>query len=452
METADAIIIGSGQGGVPLAEALGQEGRDVVLLERRSFGGSCINYGCFPSKAFLASAHAASQARNAGDLGVHAQVEVDFPAVMARVRHVIGSSSEGVEKRLEQAGVRLVHAEASFTGERTVTGSEVSVQAPLVVINTGNSPFVPDIPGLADTPYLTNLNFWELRELPPRFLVIGGGYVGVELGQGMARLGSKTHIIEIHDRIVSKEESEVSATLTEALEADGVQFHFDTEVTNVDYVDGVFTLTLDNGQTIEGEALLVATGQKPNTDALNAPEAGIKLDDRGFIKVDEQFQTTSSGVYAIGDVTGQPAFTHVSWEDYRRMIAILNGGDRTQGDRVLGYVFFTEPQVGRAGLTLEAARQQGFNVRAVTLPLNHVARAYLTGRTQGFYRVVVDTDTDKILGATLVGPEAGELVHVFIAHMEAGSTWQVLEQSVHIHPTFGEGLPSLARLLKEESA
>lgn len=452
MEQVDAIIVGSGQGGVPLAEALRQEKRDVVLFERRSFGGSCINYGCLPSKAFLASAHAAGNARNAQDLGVHTQIKVDFRAVMERVRRVIEMSSEGVEERLERAGVRLINAEASFTGERTVTGGAVSVQAPLVVINTGNAPFVPDIPGLADTPYLTYVSFWELRELPPRFLVLGGGYVGVELGQGMARLGSETHILDIDDRIVSNEEPEVSETLTEALEADGIQFHLGVEVRRVEYTDGVFTLTLSSGQELQGEALLVTTGQTPTTASLNAQAAGIELDDRGFIKVDDQLQTTSSGVYAIGDVTGQPAFTHVSWEDYRRLIAVLNGAARTQGDRVLGYAFFTEPQVGRAGLTLEAAERRGFNAQAVTLPLNHVARAYLTGRTQGFYRMVVDMDTDKLLGATLVGPEAGELVHVFIAHMEAGSTWQVLEQSMHIHPTFGEGLPSLARLLKEERA
>ncbi|MDX1687103.1 MAG: FAD-dependent oxidoreductase [Candidatus Promineifilaceae bacterium] len=452
METTDAVIIGSGQGGVPLAQKLAQRGRDVVLFERGSFGGSCVNYGCFPSKAFLASAHAAARARNAAGLGVQAQVDVDFPAVMERVCQIVQSSSDGVEEGLEQADVRTVHAEAAFTDKRTVTGGEVTVQAPLVVLNTGNAPYVPDIPGLAGTPYLTYQNFWELRELPPRFLVLGGGYVGVELGQGMARLGSETHILEIHDRIISHEESRVSETMTTALEKDGVQFHLEIDVSRVDYAEGTFTVRLGNGQTVQGEALLVATGQKPNTEALNAPEAGIDLDDEGYVEVDEHFRTTCSGVYAIGDVTGQPAFTHVSYEDHRRLLSILEGGDRARGDRVQAYAFFTEPEVGRAGLTLKAAKQEGFNARAVTRPLEQVARAYLTGQNRGFYRMVIDSDTDQILGATLVGPDAAELVHVFIAHIEVGSTWQLLEQSVHIHPTFAEGLPTLARRLKENGA
>lgn len=450
MEQMDAIVIGSGQGGVPLAEALARDGKAVTLFERGAFGGSCINYGCIPSKAFLASAHAAGRARGSNDLGIHAEVQVDFPAVMQRVRDIVESSAVGVEQRLEEAGVRLVRAEASFTGERTVAAGGVTVRAPLVVINTGNSPAVPDIPGLKETPCLTYLNFWELEQLPARLLVIGGGYVGLELGQGMARLGSETHVIEVMERIISVEEPEVSKLLTEALEADGVHFHLDVEVSNVAYADGVFTLTLDDGQSLHGEALLVAAGQQPNTQALNTQAAGIELNDRGFINVDDRFQTTNSGVYAIGDVTGQPAFTHVSWEDHRRLLAILNGDGRRQGDRVLGYAFFTAPQVGRAGLTMEAAEQNGFDARAVTLPLRNVARANVSNRLRGFYRMVIDAETDEILGATLVGPEAAELIHVFIAHMEAGSTWQTLERSVHIHPTYGEGLPSLARRLKED--
>jgi dihydrolipoamide dehydrogenase len=223
------------------------------------------------------------------------------------------------------------------------------------------------------------------------------------------------------------------------------------EAEEVAYNDGVFTLTLSNGDKLDGEALLVAVGRTPNTKALKPEAGGIKVDRQGHIKVDEHFRTNVDGVYAIGDVTGQPAFTHVSWEDYRRLRAILNGQERRQGDRVLGYAFFTEPQVGRAGLTLAAAKEQGYQARAVTMPLDHVARAIETGHELGFYRMVIDEETDKILGATLVGPETAELVHVFIALMEAGSTWQVLERSVHIHPAYAEALPSLARMLKNGS-
>jgi len=447
METADAIIIGSGQGGIPLAVDLAKEGRNVVLFERDALGGSCVNYGCTPSKAFLAAAHAAGRARQADKLGIHVQVEVDFSSVMERVRQIRNQFNQGVKRSLEGAGVKVVCAEAAFTGDRTVTGSDLTVQAPLVVINTGTSSLVPDIAGLGGTPYLTNRNFFDLQALPPRLLVVGGGYIGLELGQGLARLGSKTQIIVRGDHLLSQEEPEVSETLAEAFEQDGIQVHFKVSVEQAGHANGIFTLTLSNGQELQGEALLLATGRRPNTGALNTSTAGIEVDQQGYVKINDQFQTTSTGVYAIGDVAKQPAFTHVSWEDYRRLKAILSGEGRTRGDRVLGYVVYTEPQVGRVGLTLEQAQAKGFKAHAVTMPMAHIARSIEWGHDLGFYRMVVDQDTNQILGATLVGYETAELVHVFLSLMEAGATWQLLERSVHIHPTYGEALPSLARLL-----
>ncbi|MEH2248098.1 FAD-dependent oxidoreductase [Nostoc sp.] len=449
METADVIIIGSGQGGVPLAADFAKEGRKVVLFERDILGGSCINYGCTPSKAFLAAAHAAGRARQAKDLGIYAQVEVDFPAVMERVRSIRNSWHQGVDKRLHEAGVRVVYAEASFTGERTVTGSNVTVQAPLVVINTGTSAAIPNIPGLAGTPYLTNRNFFDLQKLPPRLLVIGAGYISLELGQGLARLGSETHIIVRGSRLLDHEEPDVSETLAEALKRDSIQIHFHVNTEKVIYNDNVFTLKLDNGQELQGEALLIATGRKPNTSALNVVATGVELNEQGYVKVDEQFRTTCSDVYAIADVAQQPAFTHVSWEDYRRLKAILRGENRTRNDRVLGYAIYTEPQVGRVGMTIANAHEKGINARYVTLPMSDIARAIEWGHDLGFYRMVIDTETDQILGATLVGYEAAEIVHVFLSLMEAKATWQLLEKSVHIHPTYGEALPSLARLFIE---
>jgi len=447
METADLIVIGSGQGGIPLASDFAKEGRNVVLFERDALGGSCINYGCTPSKAFLAAAHAAGRARQAEKLGIHAQVTVDFPAVMQRVRGIRDSFHQGVRTRLESAGVRIVCAEASFIAPRSVAGGDLEVQAPIVVINTGTSALIPDIPGLANTPYLTNRNFFDLQTLPPRLLVIGGGYIGLELGQGIARLGSQTQIIVRGDRVLDREESEVSEVLVTALEQDGVQLHFKVTVENVEYANDLFTLTLSNGDLLEAEALLVATGRKPNTQALNTAATGVELDDRGYVKIDDHFHTACEGVYAIGDAANQPAFTHVSWEDYRRLKAILSGGERTRHDRVLGYAAYTEPQIGRVGMTLEKAQQAGINARSVKLPMSQIARAIEWGHDLGFYQLVIDQDTDKILGATLVGYEAAEIVHVFLDLMEAGATWQLLEQAVHIHPTYGEALPSLARLL-----
>lgn len=446
METADVIVIGSGQGGIPFAADYAKAGQKVVLFERDAIGGSCVNYGCTPSKAFLAAAHNAGRARQAAKLGIHAQVEVDFPAVMTRVREIRDQFNQGSRRRLEGAGVKVVCAEASFTGKGIVTGGDVTVQAPIVVINTGTSALIPNIPGLAETPYLTNRNFFDLQTLPPRLLVIGGGYIGLELGQGLARLGSQTHLIVRGDRLLAQEESEVSDTLAAAFQQDGISLHFNATVTNVAYANDLFTLQLSDGTELEGEALLVVIGRKPNTGALNLAAAEIELDQQGFIEIDDQFQTTCPGVYAIGDAAKQPAFTHVSWEDYRRLKAILCGEQRTRHDRGLGYAVYTEPQVGRVGMTLEQAQQQGINARCVTMPMAHIARAIEWGHELGFYRMVIDADTDKILGATLVGYETAELVHVFLSLMEAGVTWQLLEQSVHIHPTYGEALPSLARL------
>ncbi len=446
METADVIIIGSGQGGVPLARDFAKERRQVVVFERDALGGSCINYGCTPSKAFLAAAHAAGRACQARKLGIHADIQVDFPAVMERVRSIRGSFNQGTQKRLHDAGVKVVCAEASFTGDRTVRGGDLTVQAPLVVINTGTSSLIPDIPGLAGTPYLTNRNFFDLKELPPRLLVIGAGYIGLELGQGLARLGSETHLIVRGARVLNHEEPDVSNVLAEALQRDGIHLHFNVDTEKVTYANNVFTLKLNNGQELQGEALLVVIGRKPNTSALNVAATGVELDEKGFVKIDEHFRTTCKGIYAIGDVANQPAFTHVSWEDYRRLKAILCGEERTRSDRVLGYAIYTEPQVGRVGMTIEEAQRKGLNARCVTLPMANIARAIEWGHDFGFYRMVIDNDTDKILGATLVGYETAELVHIFLSLIEAKATWQLLEQSVHIHPTYGEALPSLARL------
>lgn len=447
MEKVDVVVIGSGQGGVPLAEALARDGRQVVMFERSAWGGSCVNYGCIPSKNLLAAAHAAAAARNASRFGIHTQVEVDFAAVMQRVRKSI--KPQGIRKRLEKAEVRLLHAEASFLDAHTVQGGVTVVEAPLIIINTGKSPLLPELPGLVDTPYLTYLNFWELTSLPSRLLIIGGGYIGLELGQAMQRLGSEVTIIERGKRPIEEEEESVSQVLREALEADGVRFYCGTTAERVGYADGQFNVGVTGqGQPLVGESLLLALGTRPNVEALALNKAGIEQDDKGHIKVDKQFQTTAEGVYAIGDVTGQPAFTHVSWEDYRRLYAILKGEERQQGDRTLGYAFFTEPQVGRVGLTVAQAREKGFQAREVTLPMKRVGRAKISGDSFGFYRMVIDEKTDCILGATLVGRQAAELVHVILALMEAGATWQTLEQAQPIHPTYAESLPTLARELK----
>jgi len=446
-EHADAIVIGSGQGGVPLAIDLANEGKRVVLFERDRLGGSCINYGCTPSKAFLAAAHGAGRARLASSLGVTAVVSVDFGAVMARARRIRDEFRAGVEKRLHEAGVEVFRGQAAFAGSRLVAGGGATMTAPVVVINTGTTARVPSIPGLAATPYLTNANFFDLTEMPARLLVLGGGYIGLELGQGMARCGASVDIVDGNPRVLSREEPESSEAVQRAFEKDGVRLHLGRRAASVGHDGQAFSLALDNGDVLRGDALLVAVGRKPNTDALRCAVGGIATDEHGFVAIDARFHTSSEGVFAIGDVAGQPAFTHVSWEDYRRLKAILRGEPRARDDRVLAYSTFTEPQVARAGMTLDEAKAHGLRARSVTLPMSSIARAIEWGHEIGFYRLVVDDDTEKIVGATLVGYEAGEVVHTIVAHMEAGSSWRVLDRSVHIHPTYGEALPSLARLL-----
>lgn len=450
MKSADVIVIGSGQGGVPLAIEFSRRGKHVVLFERDKIGGSCLNYGCTPSKSFLAAAHNAGRARRAKNVGVHANVEVDFPFVMNRVRAISTSFREGTERRLAQAGVEVIRGEAAFTGQRVVSGGGEEITAPVIVINTGTSAAIPNLPGLADTPCLTNTTFFSQTTLPKRFLVLGAGYVGLELGQGMARVGSNVHIFQDGDRVLSNEEADVSALLHESLNEDGINVHLNAKPSGVTYANGLFTLELADGRHFTGEQLLVATGRTPNTKALHVQASGIALDHRGYVNVDAQFRTSCEGVYAIADVSGQPAFTHVSWEDYRRLVSILDGGNRTRDDRVLGYAVYTEPQVGRAGLTYDQACARHMNARFEEVQLNSVARAIEWGQERGFYRMVIDRDTEKIVGATLVGYEAAELVHVFIAHMQSGSTWHTLDESVHIHPTYCEGFPGLARLFQAQ--
>jgi dihydrolipoamide dehydrogenase len=442
----DLAVIGSGQGGVPLALDFAKRGRRVVLFERGELGGCCVNVGCTPSKAFLASAHTAGRARRGAEIGVHCDVRVDAPAVMARVRRIVGEWRAGVEQKMARSPVLLVRAEAAFEGPHVLVAGGERYEADVVVIDTGGSAAVPPIDGLAGTPYLTNENFFLQEALPRSLLVLGSGYIGLELGQGAARLGSTVTLVTPDDRLIAREESDTCSVLTKSFAGDGITVQLERRAVRVAY-DGAFHVTLDDGTACDAEGLLVAVGRRPNIPA-GTERAGIALDERGFIACDDHLRTALAGHYALGDVAGQPQFTHVAWEDFRRLRAII-GGDlsRTRSDRTLGYAMYTEPQVGRVGITADAAQEEGRPYRVVTISLSDVARGPEWNLEEGFFRLVVDPQSDAILGATFVGYEAGELIHVILAHMEAGSTWRVIERSVHIHPTFAEGIPSLARLL-----
>ena len=441
----DLIVIGSGQGGTPLALAFAEAGKSVVLFERGRLGGTCVNYGCTPSKAFLASAHNAGRARAAGPLGVHAEVRVDRAAVMTRVRKIRDEWHSGSESKVAKSTIELVRATARFTGERTVSGGGRDYRGALVVIDTGTSPLVPPIDGLAGTPYQTNETWFDQETLPERLAVIGGGYVGLELGQGAQRLGSAVTIVHPAARILDREEADATDVLQTSLRNDGVRLELGVKAKAVAYAGGVFTLTFDDGRTLEADGLLVATGRTPNSKELHAEASGIERTDRGLIAVDDYLQTTCKGVFALGEIAGQPAFTHVSWEDYRRLASTFAGNPRKRDDRVLSYTTFTEPQLARTGLNQEQARAAGRDVRVTTLALENVARGTEWNLEAGFYRLVVDAKSDKILGATFIGYEAGELIHTIAFSIELGATWQDLDRFMAIHPTFGEGLPSLAR-------
>jgi pyruvate/2-oxoglutarate dehydrogenase complex dihydrolipoamide dehydrogenase (E3) component len=448
IEDVDLIVVGAGQGGVPLAADFAVAGKKVVLFERKHLGGTCVNVGCTPSKAFLASAHNAGRARAAAEIGVHCDVRIDVPAVMRRVNEIREDWRSGVEKRLRDAAVRVVMAEARFVSTRTLEGGGVTVRAPLVLLDTGTSPACPPIDGLSELPYYTNETFFDLRDLPKRFVVIGGGYVGLELGQGLRRLGCAVTILETGKRLIPREDADATEVLAQALRDDGVDLRVGVSASCARR-DKAVIVRLEGGAEVETDAILVAAGRTPNTEALDCAKSGVELDERKFVKTDAHLRTTCDGVYALGEVAGQPAFTHVSWEDYRRVKTVIEGGTRTKDDRVLAYSTFTEPQLGRVGMNEEEAKRKGHEVRVVTRQLADDARGVEWNLKRGFYRLVVDAGTEKILGATLVGYEAGEIVHTILAHIEAGSTWRVLERSVHIHPTFSEGLPTLARMLMQ---
>jgi pyruvate/2-oxoglutarate dehydrogenase complex dihydrolipoamide dehydrogenase (E3) component len=446
----DAIVIGAGQGGVPLAALLAESGRRVLLAERSEVGGTCVNRGCTPSKSLIASAQAAHDARRAGRLGIHAAVEVDFRAVMERVDGIVHQWREGVRQRLERAGERLtvVRAHARFTAPGTVEVAGETHEADTIVVNVGTRHAVPNIAGLDQVPFLTNGSVFALRELPRRLVAIGGGYIGCELGQAFRRLGAEVTIVDPGDRLLAREDPQVSAEIEKAFAAEGIDVRKGSRPARVERRGEEIAVVLDDGREVTGSHLLVATGRIPNTGDLGCEAAGIRLDERGFIPVDDAFRTSADGVYAIGDCTGGPQFTHRSWDDGRILFDVLTG--RRAGGRegrLVPYAMFTDPQVGRVGLTEREAREQGLEVDAAEMPFEWVARAVEADVPAGVLRVMVDRRTERFVGVSLVGAQAGELVHVFSVLMQAGATARAVVDTEFIHPTFAEGLQTLVMKL-----
>ena len=453
-EQLDAIIIGAGQAGGPLAGALAQAGRRVALIEREHVGGTCINVGCTPTKTMVASARVAYLARRGADYGVHtAPVRVDLARVRQRKRDIVESFRGGSERRVREAGVQLIDGEARFVGERRVAvrlcdGSERTLSAPVIVLNIGARPNDPGIPGLDTVPALTSTTIMELDAVPERLLVIGGGYVGLGFGQMFRRFGSDVTIVQRAPALLGREDPDVADAVAEFLREDGIDVRLATEPLRVARQDdGRIALTVRDASgehTVVGTHLLVAAGRVPNTEALALDAAGVRADARGFVVVNERLETSAPGVYAVGDVTGGPAFTHIAYDDFRilRRNLLGDGGGTTAG-RLLPYVMFTDPQLGRVGLSETDAVAQGHDVRVARMPMSWVARALETDEPRGFMKVVVDVTTERMLGAAVLGTEGGELMSALQLAIMGGLPYTALRDGVFAHPTFSEGFNNL---------
>ncbi len=455
-----AIIIGAGQAGVPLAKCLALEkGLRTALIERKHVGGTCINEGCTPTKTMVASARIAYLARRAAEYGVHTgPVSVDLARVRQRKRDIVESWRGGSERRLKKTErLELVYGEARFVGPRTIEVQTVDegplkFSADMIFINAGARPVFPPVEGLDRIPVLDSTSIMELDRVPEHLLVLGGGYIGLEFGQMFRRFGSSVTIIQRQPRLLPQEDEDVTEEIAKILREDGIEIVLGADAVRAtqDTPDGRIHLTVrapDGERTLVGSHLLAAAGRVPNTDRLNLPAAGVETDKRGFIKVNERLETTVPGVYALGDIKGGPAFTHISYDDFRIIRTnLVRGGQgghtRTTG-RSVPYTVFIDPQLGRIGVTEREARAAGRNIRVAKMPMSHVARAIEVNETRGFMKAVVDAETDQILGAAVLGIEGGELMSILQVAMMSKVPYTTIQDDIFAHPTLAESLNNL---------
>lgn len=452
----DAIVIGAGQAGPPLAVRLAQSGLRTALVEREHYGGTCVNDGCIPTKTMVASARAAHIARRAADFGVvlGGPVRVDMKAVKARKDAVVGESLANLRKWLEGTpNLSVIWGHARFVGPHAIEVGGERLEAPKIFVNTGGRATLPDWPGLDQVSCLTNTSMMALDVLPEHLIVVGGSYVGLEFAQMFVRFGSRVTVLEHGDRIIAREDPEVSAEIQAILQREGVEFLLgarDIAVSRID--EGPIRVSVnvrDQPHVVSGSHLLVAVGRQPNTDDLGLARAGIDVDERGHIAVDEQLQTSVEGVWALGDVNGRGAFTHTSYNDHEIVAANLLGGEsRRVSDRIPAYALFTDPPLGRIGMTEAQVRATGRPALVATMPMTRVGRARERGETQGFMKVLADAQTKQILGAALLCIEGDEIVHSLLDVMAAGAPYTVIQRCMHIHPTVSELIPTLLAGLK----
>ncbi len=456
--TYNAVIIGVGQSGDPLARALAKAGRRVALIERDAVGGTCVNRGCTPTKTMIASARVAYLARRGADFGVGTgPVTVEMPKVRQRKRDIVEDFRDGEKTKLEKVErIDLIFGEAKFTGPKTVEialrdGGTRSVTAEQIFINTGARPAVPKIDGLDQIEYLDSTSVMELDAVPEHLLILGGSYIALEFGQMFRRFGSRVTIIEQSDRLMEREDDDVSEEITKILTEDGIEIHTSAKTTKAASGAGV-TLTVETKsgeKTITGSHLLVAVGRTPNTEALDLPAAGIEAGEHGFIKVSEKLETNVPGIYALGDVKGGPEFTHISYDDYRIVeVNLLENGNRTTAGRFVPYTMFTDPQLGRVGMTEAEAKKQGKKVQVAKIPMSESARAVETDETRGFMKAVVDADTKQILGAAILCVDGGEVMAVLEVAMMGHLPYTALRDATLAHPTLAESLNNLFMTLE----
>jgi len=455
----DTIVIGSGQGGGPLATALAQAGRRTAIVERAHVGGTCINEGCTPTKTMVASARVAYLARRAADYGVRTgPVDVDMVRVRQRKRDIVESFRGSGERRLTGTdGLDLLMGAATFTGPDTVSvqladGTGRTLQADTIVINAGARPATPPLDGLDGVAALDSTSIMELDAVPERLLVLGGGYVGLEFGQMFRRFGAEVTVVQRGPALLAREDPDVAEAVAGIVREDGIEVLLDASAMGVEPDGNGVRLHVEVGggtRVLAGSHLLVAAGRRPNTDGLGLDAAGVAIDGRGFVTVDERLRTSVAGIYAIGDVNGGPAFTHISYDDFRILRAnLLEGGAATTRDRIVPYTVFIDPQLGRVGMGEAEARAAGRRVRVARMPMSWVARALEVDESRGFMKAVVDADTDLILGCAVLGLEGGELMATLQTAMIGRLPYTVLRDAVWAHPTIAESLNNLFSALE----
>jgi pyruvate/2-oxoglutarate dehydrogenase complex dihydrolipoamide dehydrogenase (E3) component len=448
----DVIVIGSGQAGVPLATRLAAAGKRVLITERGMLGGTCVNYGCTPTKTMVASARAAHVARHAKRLGVHAgEVWVDLPAVVDRKDRIVAQWRDGVRRRLQGAGERLTLAEAAarFVGPREVEVGGERHQADIIVVNAGARPTIPKIPGLEGVSFLDSTSIMEVRALPRHLLILGGGYIGCEFAQMFRRFGAAVTIVDTAPHLMGMEEPDASQAVEQVFRDEGIELRHGLRVTEVVKNDAELVLRTKDGQEARGSHLLVAVGRRPNTDDLGCDKAGIRLDSHGYISVDDDYRTSADGVYAVGDCTPGPQFTHASWDDHRLLFNILMGRpSRRRSDRLIPITCFTDPPLARVGMTEQQAKDKGLRYEVASMPFGDIARARETDEMAGTMKLLLDPASERVLGATIVGAEAGELIHIFAAIMQAKAPARAIVDMEVVHPTYAEGVQVLVMRLK----